>query len=410
LNTEVRRNIFQIDSLPDSIAQNLKDQYNIYSDTIRSIKFCFDKQVFLEYQQLKDLGTVHYINPGNPLFDSLTKVVRNDYREDMLKGTVLISPEDSDPYFAFFLKSQILDNRPSKSEDSIADERLLLISQKSTDGNFAITSPAKFIDLHSPTVYAKPLETPISVHSEEVIQWAFEAVTMPQFEDAKDHVRKDTARRKDYLESAFTQVITDLSGQINELQGKLFTDPRVKDKLVKKQERLQQLQRKKADRLQKLERMMELAPKAPEIMGCAWVVPLSQVEYKSHYGMSRDDEVEAIAMEVAENYEISQGWEPKDVSANNEGYDIKSISPEGLKRYIEVKGRAGSDGSVMVSENEKHRLDQLGDAAWLYIVIDCKSQPKLFRVQNPGKSLNFELKSKGVQYFLPMKEWRTKLK
>jgi hypothetical protein len=115
-------------------------------------------------------------------------------------------------------------------------------------------------------------------------------------------------------------------------------------------------------------------------------------------------------MQTAMDYESSVGWKPVDVSANNEGYDIKSISSEELKRYIEVKGRSGSDGSVMVSENEMNRLAQLGDAAWLYIVMNCKSTgPELHRIQNPAKALTFELKSKGVQYFLPMNEWKSKI-
>jgi hypothetical protein len=135
---------------------------------------------------------------------------------------------------------------------------------------------------------------------------------------------------------------------------------------------------------------------------------LTQVEYQEHYGMSRDDEVEQIAMDISIQYEIQQDWKPEDVSKNNEGYDIRSTSPEEFKRYIEVKGRS-SEGGVMLSENEMNRLSQLGDAAWLYIVMNCKSKPELFRVQNPATKLKFELKSKGVQYFLPMEEWKQKI-
>jgi hypothetical protein len=101
------------------------------------------------------------------------------------------------------------------------------------------------------------------------------------------------------------------------------------------------------------------------MLGCAYVVPLTQVEYAGHYGISRDDEAEAIAMQVAMDYEICEGWKPEDVSANNEGYDIRSVSPFAMKRYIEVKGRSGGDGSVMGSENEMNRLAQLGECAWL---------------------------------------------
>ena len=60
----------------------------------------------------------------------------------------------------------------------------------------------------------------------------------------------------------------------------------------------------------------------------------------------------------------------------------------------------------MLSENEIFRLGQLGSSAWLYIVYNCKTKPELVRIQNPANNMQFETKSKGVQYFLPRKEWR----
>lgn len=404
---EVRKSIYCIEKLPEAVAQVLKEDYNIYADVIRQILFCFDKDVFLDYQQMSDLGKVHYINPGNSLFDSLVQVVRLKYREDMLKGTILVSPDDKEDYFAFFVKSQITDNRPSKRDDSIADERLLLVAT-TPEGGFFATSPAKFIDLHPPLTFAKPIEPPAVAQQNEVLQWTFENITEPQLEETLAHVRADSEKRREYLETAFTKVITDLSGEINQLQGKLFTDPRVSDKIQKKMERLKALQQKKNARLGSLQLMAQLNPKAPEVIGCAYVVPLTQVEYHGHYGMSRDDEAEAIAMQTVMDYEKEQGWMPEDVSANNEGYDIRSISAEGIKRYIEVKGRSGEDGSVMQSENEWNRLAQLGKAAWLYIVTECKTSPKLFRLPDPANSLLFEQKSKGIQYFLPMTAWKSK--
>lgn len=406
--TEIRQFIYRIDKLPKSMAQTLKQDYNIFADTIRQIQFCFDKQIFLEYLNIEDLGKVHYINPSNPLFDSLIKIVRNQYREEMLKGTVLISPVDSQDYFAFFVKSQITDNRTNKNIDSIADERLMLV-QKSSEGDFHVTSAAKFIDLHPPAMFAKPIEPPPVINNEAVVEWTFNDITLNQFEETQTHVTKDAERRREYLETAFTHVIMDLQIQIQELQGKVLVgDTRAQEKILKKQERINELVEKKSSRLVSLELMTQLSPKAPEVLGCAYVVPLTQVEYHNTYGMSRDDEVEAIAMEVSMNYEVEQGWKPEDVSKNNEGYDIRSTSPDEFKRYIEVKGRS-SEGGVMLSENEINRLSQLGDTAWLYMVMNCKSTPVLFRIQNPAKKLKFELKTKGVQYFLPLEEWKNKV-
>ena len=407
--SETRKAIFRIERLPETISEVLRKDYNIFADNIRRLQFCFDKQVFLDYQAIGDLGPVHYINPGNALFDSVINVIRQTCREDMLKGTILVSPDDKEDYLAFFVKSQITDNRPSKQKESITDEQLLLV-QQNKNGEFHKTSPAKFIDLHPPTEFAKLLEPPASVNQADVVKWSFNEITLKQLEDTTERVARDAAKRREYLETAFTHIIVDLQSSTTELQSKvLLGDLSVQEKLLKNQQRLDELRHRKHNRLAELEQMTDVSPKLPEILGCAYVVPLNQVEYKGHYGMSRDDEAEAIAMQTAMDFETANGWTPYDVSANNEGYDIRSINPDQLKRYIEVKGRSGSDGSVMVSENEMNRLAQLGDSAWLYIVINCKSKPELYRFQNPAKLLKFEQKSKGVQFFLPMAEWQGKL-
>jgi len=404
---ELRKSIFRIDTMPEKISNVLKEDYNISAD-IRQILFCFDKKIFLDYQNTRKLGTVHYINPGNPVFDSLVKVVREEYKEDMLKGTILVSPEDKNEHFAFFVRSQISDNRPHKEGESIADEKLVLV-QGMNDNDFKITSPAKFIDLHAPNVFAKTIQTPNVVSNEEVINWSFENITVNQFAQTEQAVENDASKRREYINEAFTNIIFDLTEEINELQGKiLLGDQKVQDKISDKQHQMLELQQKKKDRLEKLELMQQLSMKPPEVLGCAWVIPLTKVEYCKHFGMSRDDEVEEIAMKVSMDYEKKQGWTPEDVSVDNTGYDVKSVSPEGLKKYIEVKGRS-AEGGVMLSENEMNRLSQLGNNAWLYIVINCKTKPELFRIQDPASSLNFEVKSKGVQYFLPLKEWKTKV-
>lgn len=218
---ELRPSIFRIDKMPDAVINELRDTYRIHFDAIKSILFCFDKQVFLDYQNIGDLGKVHYINPGNAVFDSLIKVVRNLYREDMLKGTILISPDDKEDYFAFFVKSQIVDNRPSKKDDSIADEHLVMVYQDKS-GSFHVTSPAKFIDLHAPADFTKPIEPPSVVSNDDVVQWNYENITEKQFEDAKAHIQKDLTDRKKYLETSFTQVIMDMQIQIQELQTKVL--------------------------------------------------------------------------------------------------------------------------------------------------------------------------------------------
>jgi len=70
------------------------------------------------------------------------------------------------------------------------------------------------------------------------------------------------------------------------------------------------------------------------------------------------------------------------------------------------------EGKVLMGENKFNEKIQRkhGESAWLNIVYNCKSTPELVRIQNPAKNLKFETKSKGVQYFLPEKEWKKGIK
>lgn len=408
---EIADGIFQITYIPDIIVSRLKEQYRIYAENLTSLYFFFDKAKFLEYQNsTAQYGKAHYINPGNALFDCLIDTVRDFFRDEMLKGTVLVSPEDKHPYFAFFVKNQIQDNRPTQSgEPNISNELLTLICQNE-DGVFQQTSPAKLLDLCPPVEFAKEIVPPEPANENEVVEWAYSHQTEPLLEATEKMVKEDTESRREYLQTAFQQIILDIQGEINELQNKILfsDDEKVQQKLMMKEARYNALKVRKKERLAQLDNMIELFPVEPEVLGCAYVLPLNQVEYRNTFGMSRDDEVEAIAMKVAMDYETEHGRKTSDVSKDNVGYDVKSIDVQGNKRYIEVKGRAGTDG-VMLSENEMNRLAQLGTKAWLYIVTECRSESPILNIVNdPARKLVFEQKTKGVQFYLPLSEWQSK--
>ena len=64
-------------------------------------------------------------------------------------------------------------------------------------------------------------------------------------------------------------------------------------------------------------------------------------------------QVEAKAMLAVMERERSLGREPRDVSAENRGYDIESREPEtGRLRFIEVKGRRADARAITITRNE----------------------------------------------------------
>ena len=266
------------------------------------------------------------------------------------------------------------------------------------------------IDLVPPVEYAKKIDIPEPVSEEQIVRWSFVNITNPQFEEAKIKVKEDIELRKEYLDQGISSMILNHTLELTDLREKLLLgNDKVQDKVEKLEQKIIELEERKEKRMSELDQRMQLNRKSPKVIGSAYVVPLSQVEYNSHYGMSRDDEVEQIAMDIAMKYEKEEGWLCEDVSSKNLGFDLKSVDPELIKRYIEVKGRA-AEGPVMISENEMNRLKQLGKTAWLYIVSNCKSNPTLHRVNDPGNNLNYKELSKGIQYLVSLKEWKSKSK
>ena len=412
---QVKDGIYKITNIPERLQKHIRYAYK--EDFSGNALFCFDKHVFLDFRNstlFKDPAIAkqtHYINPGNKLFDSLVAVVLNDFKDEMLKGTILISPEDSRPYIASYVKCQVTGEMDEQTgNDKILDERLSLV-QDFGDGEFVQTSPAKFLDMVPPNEFAKEVATPESVDTEGIENWAFDNIAQVLHACVLERETQDFDARREYLISGFDMAIADLDLQINELQGKQCKvsekqEQSLQEKINKKFKMQEELRAKRAERLRMFENGPVVNYPPPEVLGCAYVLPLTQVEYKQHFNMSRDDEVEAIGMKTAMDYEIANGRTPKDVSADNVGYDVRSVDSDGVSmRYIEVKGRSGTDG-VMLSENEKNRLEQLGKKAWLYIVVDCKSKPRLFCFNDPIHNMEFEQLTKGIQFYLPLDEWQ----
>lgn len=407
--------IYKITKIPERLQKYIRATYK--EDFSENSLFCFDKRIFLDYRDKPLLAQnglakkTHYINPGNKLFDSLIAVVRNDFKGEMLKGTILISPEDKEPYFAYYVKCQVTGAMdPNTNEDKILDENLSLVQDFGNE-YYVQTSPAKYLNMVPPNEFAKPVEPPAETNTDGVVGWTLESIAEGLHAQVLQRETEDYDERRKFLLSGFDRALNDLDVQISELNGKLWNAgdkqaQSIQEKLNKKYRLQEELMAKRAERLAMLDEGPVVNFLPPEVLGCAYVLPLTQVEYKRHFGMSRDDEVEAIAMKVAMDYETSHGRTPKDVSTDNVGYDVRSVDSDGVSmRYIEVKGRSGTDG-VMLSENEKNRLENLGKRAWLYIVVECKSEPKLYCIKDPIHNMHFELKTKGVQFYLPLEEWQ----
>ena len=140
----------------------------------------------------------------------------------------------------------------------------------------------------------------------------------------------------------------------------------------------------------------------PNYLGAIRVLP-SAVESAI---MSSTTEIEWIGMETAMRYEREQGREPEDVSAENLGFDVRSTDSAGVKRYIEVKARAGL-GAVTLTQNEWFKAKQFKSDYFLYVVLNAATHPELHIIQNPAEQTSPEEKIE-ARYLISLGEIREK--
>ena len=117
--------------------------------------------------------------------------------------------------------------------------------------------------------------------------------------------------------------------------------------------RADDLQARLQKRMQELEQERHISAQPPVVLGGALIVPvglLKNVQDKEADLFARQTKaVEEAAMQAVMIEERKLGFEPKDVSKQKLGWDIKSRIGTGKLRFIEVKGRISGATTITVS-------------------------------------------------------------
>jgi hypothetical protein len=236
---------------------------------------------------------------------------------------------------------------------------------------------APYLDYSPPTDTQKLLLHPLL---EE--QWLGDGLERKATEHAirflvPEHLREVRTRREALVDKTLEQVQARLLGEIRHWDQRA-NDLRLREEAGRFGDKLNSTNaRKRADelneRLQKrraeLAQERQVSARPPTVLGGALVVPMGWLaavqpttaapilkESPLTYGPP-DREVERLAMEAVIAFERALGFEPRDVSKENRGYDIESRYPvghakSGQLRFIEVKGRAAGAETVSVTKNE----------------------------------------------------------
>ena len=397
--------VFYLGSTPRALLEVPREKRYVISEHGEA-PFVFDKKLVSVASRIPVPEGTKLMGPGHPLFDALTQWAIRESREAFAKGALLLDPNLAVPQRAWLSRSTIEDKHPDPKK-RIAHQQLVLITEDKM--GLRTTSPSYLLNCISPKEET-PLPDMQPRETGEIQRWAYGAVTEKQLDKVRTAREEECSLRRGYLNTAFTDLIVEIQEELSGLQQASLLGDEDPQETARLEERVKLLKNRKAERLQELDQMLELSANLPEMLTQAILVPLSAAVLETEaiskgVPMKRDDEVEAIAMDVVMRYERSRGWNPVDVHLDGEHYDIRSEGLDGEKRFIEVKGRASS-GDIMITGPELDKLGQLQDRAWLYVVTQCKGEKPLLRlIQDPAAKLSPEMLYRQVQYLVKEEDW-----
>lgn len=319
------------------------------------------------------------IAPGHPLLDSSLDLILERHRSLLREGAVLVDTNDTgtEPRLLFYYEHSVTDGRRDAGGNSRVVSRRFQFVEITRDGTLVNAGAAPYLDYTPPTDEQKRLVVPLLGEP-----WLADGVERKATEHAirnlvPEHLREVRIRREALVDKTLEQVQRRLLSEIQHWDQRA-RELRAREEAGKGGDKLNSSNaRKRADdlneRLQKrrselaLERQVSARP--PTVLGGALVVPngwFVTALTSDPAGMMRetapaygtpDAEIERLAMEAVFAHERSLGFEPRDVSKENRGYDIESRYPRnhakfGQLRFIEVKGRVAGAQTVSVTKNE----------------------------------------------------------
>jgi superfamily II DNA or RNA helicase len=333
----------------------------------RYARVTFEKTLIASQPQAELLA------PGHPLLDAVVDLVLERFQPLLGQGAVLVDETDESlkPRLLVYLEHAIRDGRVGRTgEPRVISQRLQFIHLKE-DGTAVDGGSAPYLDYR-----------PIKAEERNTIADVIAAPWLSQrVEDralghaitslVPDHLAEVKRRRLAEIDKVEREVRARLTREIN------YWDARAarlrEEERAGKEQRInaanaeataQRMVERLHKRQSELERERQITAMPPLLKGAALIIPLGLVQSLIPFaeaggtpGFAEDPasraETERLAMESVMAHERSLGNLPRDVSAENKGWDIESRDTRsGHLRFIEVKGRHASARDVILTKNE----------------------------------------------------------
>lgn len=360
---------FEITRVPPVLKE--RDRLIGRSDPVldRYARVTFEKKLIAGQPQAELLA------PGHPLLEAVVDIVLERFQPLLAQGGVLVDEADTgvEPRLLIYLEHAIRDGRTARSgEPRTISQRIQFIFLKE-DGAAVDGGPAPYLDCRPTTADERKLVNDVIAAPWLAGQVENRALGHAIQSLVPQHLEEVKTRRTVEIDKVEREVRERLTREINYWDARaarLREEERAgKDQRVNAQN-AEAIAARLVERLHKrqaeLDRERQISALAPVLKGAALIIPGGLLKMQTPEapvleakldGFSEDPitraMIEKLAMEAVMALERGLGNEPRDVSAENKGYDIESRdSRAGHLRFIEVKGRQADARDIIITKNE----------------------------------------------------------
>lgn len=376
---------YAINHVPAVIRQHAK-QYRMGAISTKYERICFEKdRINPPTNRSKAAPVATFVCPGHPLLDATIGLLLERQRDKLKQGAILVDENDpgTAPRVLFYLEQTIHDASKTGTNERHTISREVHFVEIDQNGQLYEGGGAPYLDYRPATddeqARVRYLLDEAWLQGDQIEQRATQYAVEQVIPRHLERVRAQRLQRIDKIEAAvqarLTKEINHWDARAVELReqeraGKV--NARLNSQLA--QERADHLSERLTQRKEQLALERQIHAGSPVVVGGALVIPAGLLQPATTEIRNRQI-TERIAMQAVMQAERALGYEPRDVSRHNVGYDIESAGAAGDPlRFIEVKGRHAGADTVTLTYNELHRALNSPEHFILAIVLVDEQQ------------------------------------
>ncbi|NOK58909.1 MAG: macromolecule metabolism [Chloroflexi bacterium AL-W] len=307
-----------------------------------------------------------FVCPGHPLLDATLDLTLERYDDVFQRGATLIDPQDTreTARVLCYIEHTVQDGHVQRRPVS----RQVQFVELDAQGTPQLAGYAPYLDYRPPDEAEQALLKPVVEEwlqqdfdlEQTALNYAIEQLAPAHLSDIQQRKNAYITKTLNAVRDRLTKEITYWDRRANELREQELAGKKPRLNSARARQRADELETRLQQRTQELEQERRLSLQPPMLICAALIVPgglLARLQGQRTPAPSlfarETRRVEQAAMAAVMAAERRLGHTPRDVSADNCGYDIESRDAHsGRLRFIEVKGRIQGARTVTVTKNE----------------------------------------------------------